>query len=41
MNKKRAEKDDDHVEDDQPGVEIEGLVDDGGRDSDSGGDEND
>jgi RING finger protein 113A len=41
MNKKRAEKDDVDVEDDQPGVEIEGLVDDRSRDSDSGDDDND
>ncbi|KAG1806145.1 uncharacterized protein BJ212DRAFT_1282996 [Suillus subaureus] len=41
LNKKRAEKDDDHVEDDSPGVEIEGLVDNGSRDSDSGDDDND
>ncbi|KAJ8596575.1 hypothetical protein M405DRAFT_849155 [Rhizopogon salebrosus TDB-379] len=41
MNKKRAEKDDVDVEDDQPRVEIEGLVDDRSRDSDSGDDDND
>ncbi|KAG1736030.1 hypothetical protein EDB19DRAFT_1723263 [Suillus lakei] len=41
LNKKRAEKDDDHVEDDNPGVEIEGLVDNGSRDSDSGDDDDD
>ncbi|KAG2052841.1 spliceosomal zinc finger-containing protein [Suillus hirtellus] len=34
LNKKRAEKDD-HVGDDNPGVEIEGLVDNASRDSDS------
>ncbi|KAG1790095.1 uncharacterized protein HD556DRAFT_1242875 [Suillus plorans] len=41
LNKKRAEKDDAHVEDDNPGVEIEGLVDNRSRDSDSGDDDND
>ena len=41
INKKRAEKDDDHVEDDRPAVEIEGLVNDGGRGSDSDDDDND